>query len=233
MSSDEGETVLDDLLMQTGFKDAARLKTKVGDALFGSGMEMKIQKAQSRITGKNIDDIEEMNELEDDEEIRVLMQRRIDELKRDCMSNLLIVEDVQEISELDFEECIQDSQKSSVLLLIYSKGQRESQILLDCLCAVQKSFSSFLKSFKMPFSGHLKNLSLEDMPVLMVYTRGMPVSQFSGLSVFAGLKTTPQVVEWELSKRGIIKSSIESDPREFRLQRACKKYASDDFDDEW
>jgi hypothetical protein len=60
------------------------------------------------------------------------------------------------------------------------------------------------------------------------------VGQFSKLKSFCGPKTTTDVIEWDLARLGILKTSLREDPRPaFKMKRTGKgkRRAESDDDD--
>mmetsp|Transcript_22352 Transcript_22352/g.43452 ORF Transcript_22352/g.43452 Transcript_22352/m.43452 type:complete len:172 (+) Transcript_22352:632-1147(+) len=137
---------------------------------------------------------------------------------------------LETISHPDFKEkIVVGSIHHPVVMLIFS-GSTECAILAKLLKTLSFKFPK-ISFFKIEQSEMLRNVPKEDCPIVMVYNNGVVIGQFVKLDAFAGAKTTSEVVEWKLSKLGILKTTLEDDPMpRFQIRRTAKPI-KDDIDD--
>jgi len=232
--SDQGQTVLDDLLLVTGFSDAARLKEKAGDCLFGSLQEDKIKRLMEVLAKLSREEIEQLEQQTEDEESLFVIRKY---LKQHSVQSLgSTTNTIPEIDPLDFHnKVVIASQDKTTLLLIHQERQEASQILRECLNTLQKRFANTVSILSMLYSPNLRNIVPQDLPILMVYCDQAVLTQFTGLEVFGGkTRTSTDTIEWELARRGIVQTGLEKNPREFKMERVSrKKEEESEDDDEW
>jgi hypothetical protein len=218
-----GQTVLDDILIEKGFGDAAVLVEPASPALFEA----------RGVSPAPVDD-------EDLESMRArrlqAMQRARDALEQGggCF--------VKSITPEEFTSQVTLCLDRFTVMAMVIAGDPDSDLLLECLERLaEKLLLQGVDSVKfiklVAVEGAVRNFSRTDAPSLMVYHPGGKVAgQFRHLKAFAGKKTTPEVVEWKLSKLGIIQTELEADPTEsFSVVHLYKKpeRVSRDEDEDW
>jgi hypothetical protein len=231
-----GATVLDDLFIEKGFADVAVLQSKGPEAIFKSHQQKAFIQG---IEDKRNLNLEELDDLlaQEDEDFAVLHAYRIKRLLQleqeqegSCSKS-----SIEEIDIEDFEDRVRiPSQSQIVVFAIYCSGDPKSALLLECIEKLCSKFRQILW-VKSQFSPRIKGMPREDCPAMLVYREGQVIGQFSTLKVFAGMQTTPDIIEWEFAKKGILISEIEQDPRgAFKLSFGpAKKKVESDSDDDW
>mmetsp|Transcript_36696 Transcript_36696/g.67777 ORF Transcript_36696/g.67777 Transcript_36696/m.67777 type:complete len:295 (-) Transcript_36696:191-1075(-) len=139
-------------------------------------------------------------------------------------------ETLETISHPDFKEkVVVKSIHRPVVMLIFS-GTKECDTLAKMLKTLSFKFKQ-VSFYQIEVSDMLRNVPKEDCPIVMVYNNGIVIGQFVKLDSFAGAKTTSEVVEWKLSKLGILKTTLEEDPMpRFQIRRTAKQQ-KDEIDD--
>lgn len=179
----------------------------MGDDEFHQIIRDKMEKIDKNAF-KTIEQLED--EQADDDTLEKYRKIRLQEMKE--MKEKEKYGELTEITALEFEEEVKKSDELCCML-IYLRDHRESDILKGCLESLASKFK-FIKFLKIVAGESLMNFLPEDCPTLMLYNKGDVVGQLVKLDAFAGYKTTPDVVEWELSERDILDTDLDEDPRE-------------------
>jgi hypothetical protein len=248
-----GATVLDDILIRTGYSDAAILASK--------GPEATIKSEASRAQDVMIDRIKDMSleELQDqiaqredgedllsdeedlmfDRELAIMQAVAARKMQQQHLEENSIHQDgsktVEEIDIEEFEEKVSvRSEERNVVMVIYKKGDAASDLLLQCIEKLSRKFRGIIW-VKVAFSPLIKGFPPEDAPAVMCYSAGTVIAQLPTLRCFAGMQTTPEIVEWELAKKRLLISDLEDDPRgpfKLSIQRGSIRHY-DEEDDDW
>lgn len=261
VDSDEGEvgvTVLDDIFLSHGFQEVATLASKgqaapIFQSLRSSEQEQRLVsriQEENEKGGGSDDELEALSDEGDQAVLESFRKLRIAELKQAakekdgagiCASNGggMVEIDIQ-----DFEkEVIEPSDQHAVVMLIYRRGDSSSSLLETCLDEVSRKFRG-VKFVKTVASDRIRGFSESDAPTTMAYKNRVKIMQLPGLAAFCGSRTNAQVVEFELSSWGVLKTDLESDPRLtdpslrattsiFRKQDVKQSLSDDIDDDDW
>jgi hypothetical protein len=248
-----GATVLDDIFIEKGFADVANLLTKGPKAIFAANKQLEVDASIEKAKGLNLEELddllaEEESEENEDEGLDVQQKRDIAILQAFRMKRIQelqiqegIRKNVTGIIEIDIEEFEEKvktpSEKSNSIMIIYRQGDPQSDLLLQCMQVLSLKFRG-LNWTKVQYSPLIKGFPVEDCPAVLCYSAGVVIGQFARLSSFAGMSTTSDIVEWELSKRGVLLTTLEQDPRgKFKLNIGARKPISksndSDDDDDW
>jgi len=158
--------------------------------------------------------LDELDELEDEEEERILEQykrARMAEIK--AMQAKSRFGDVREISAEDYvAEVNKAGDGIYVILHLYKQGIP--------LCALINQYLTIL-AMKNPTVKFLKAISTtcipnypdRNLPTIFVYHEGKMEAQLAGPHNFRGMNMTAEEFEYLLGKTGAIKTEITSDPR--------------------
>merc|ERR1719219_1967732 len=185
--------------------------------------------------------LDELDELEDEEEERILLEmrkQRIAEIK--ALQQKSRFGDVREISANDYVEQVNKAGEGIwVILHLYKQGIP--------LCALINQYMTNL-SAKFPNVKFLKSISTtcipnypdRNLPTLFVYFEGDMKKQLAGPHCFRGMNMPADEFEFIIGKTGAIKSEIKSDPRPkvkdvmmSKLRNGADKDDSDTDNDDW
>lgn len=71
-----------------------------------------------------------------------------------------------------------------------------------------------VKFIKMIATSCIENFPDSSVPTVIIYHNGKLMSKIEGISIYGGNKMNIDCLEWVLSKKGVIESDLEEDPRE-------------------
>lgn len=191
-------------------------KEKKGDITEEDIVSMLEQTIQQKTGGKALEDmnLDELDELEDEEEERILLQmrqQRMAEIR--ARSEKARFGDVREITAVDY---VQEVNKAGdgimVVLHLYKQGIP--------LCALLNEYMSRL-SGRYPETKFLRAISTtcipnypdKNLPTIFVYFEGAMKSQLVGPLEFRGMNLTEDEFEYLLGRTGAIQTTIKEDPR--------------------
>lgn len=183
--------------------------------------------------------LEELNAMEDDADedvLEVYRRQRLQQMKEEAARN--IFGSLIQVGQTDYKESVTiASEKHPVVVHLMEAGSEECQLLNNCLSVVANKFRA-VKFVKVIAQEAIANFPRTNCPTVLVYKDGNIVAQFVKMHAFAGRRTTPAVVEWVLSERGIIKTELETDPR-LEVMRtkinsaAAAAVEAEDSDSDW
>lgn len=191
-------------------------KEKKGDITEEDIVSMLEQTIQQKTGGKALEDmnLDELDELEDEEEERILLQmrqQRMAEIR--ARSEKARFGDVREITAVDY---VQEVNKAGdgimVVLHLYKQGIP--------LCALLNEYMSRLAG-RYPETKFLRAISTtcipnypdKNLPTIFVYFEGTMKSQLVGPLEFRGMNLTEDEFEYLLGRTGAIQTTIKDDPR--------------------
>jgi hypothetical protein len=157
--------------------------------------------------------LDELDELEDDEEERVLEEfrrHRIAELKKQAQKD--IFGEVIEISGQDFVNQINKAGSGIwVVLLLYKQGIQVCALMTEYLNHLARKFPStkFVKSIS---TTCIPNYPDSNLPTIFIYYEGDLKHQFAGPRVFS-INTSQNEFEWMLGQTGAVKSTFKDNPK--------------------
>merc|ERR1712141_769442 len=158
--------------------------------------------------------LDELAELEDEEEERILEQyrkQRMAEMK--AIQSKSNFGDVREISAQDYVEQVNKAGEGIyVVLHLYKQGIPLCALINQYLTnlAGQHPTVKFLKSIS---TTCIPNYPDRNLPTIFVYYEGEMKKQLAGPHNFRGMNMTSDEFEFILGKTGAIKTEIKSDPR--------------------
>ena len=176
------------------------------------------ERAADDSKSKDDDDDLGLDDDDDDSLLQALRNKRMEEIKLQQKADELERKrngagEVKQISADDFaDEVTRASQHAPVVMLIFLEGQRDSALMLRCLTTLAARHNG-VRFVRLPASSRIQNFPLEDCPTVLAYHKGAKVGQWPTLRVFAGAETNADVVEWELSRRSVLTTKLEADPR--------------------
>ncbi|CAN7996150.1 unnamed protein product, partial [Ixodes hexagonus] len=176
-----------------------------------STVHEKLNGAQKAIEDLSL---EELDELEDEEDERFLLQYRQKRLA-DIQATLQKSRygDVREISADDYVEQVNKAGEGVwVVLHLYQPGVPYCALINQHLNQLAPKFrtTKFLKSVS---TNCIPNYPDRNLPTIFVYKDGQLHKQFVGPNTFGGMKLKLDELEWMLSQAGAVQSDLEEDPR--------------------
>nr|CAB3264731.1 phosducin-like protein 3 [Phallusia mammillata] len=157
--------------------------------------------------------LEELDEFEDEEDERVMQmyrEKRIAEMKALQMKSNY--GDVREISAIDY---VQEVNKAGdgiwVVLHLYKQGIPLCSLLNQYLSRLAAKFPTvkFLKSIS---TTCIPNYPDKNVPTIFIYKDGEMAAQWIGPLSLGGMNLKQDMLEWRLSKLGVVTSTLEEDP---------------------
>ncbi|XP_064383515.1 phosducin-like protein 3 [Halichondria panicea] len=166
--------------------------------------------------GKAYDDmtLDELDEFEDEEDDRVMQQYR-----QRRMAEMLATQQkaqfgsVKEISAIDYVgEVNKAGEDVWVVLHLYKSGIPLCALLNQHIAQLAAKFpaTKFLKSVS---TTCIPNYPDRNLPTFFIYFEGDMKGQLVGAQQFGGMNLTLDSLEWMLSEKGAVKSTLEEDPR--------------------
>ncbi|XP_033124923.1 phosducin-like protein 3 [Anneissia japonica] len=176
-------------------------------------MEDKIHKANA---GKSYEEmtLDELDELEDDEDERVLLQyrqQRIAEIKK--LQQKEIYGSVKEISGIDYVKEVNEAGDGVwVVLHLYKQGIPLCTLINQHFAQLSRKFpaTKFLKAVS---TTCIPNFPDKNLPTIFVYFENDMKSQLIGPHTFGGMNLTVEDLEWKLSEIGAVKTDMEEKPK--------------------
>lgn len=187
--------------------------------------------------------LQQLDEHEDDideDALGVYRKKRLAELKE--QQRLSRFGQVYSVGQTDYKQAVTEASKECfVVVHLMENGSDECSLMNRCLEEIARRFPA-IKFVKIMAQEAIPNFPRDRCPTVLVYRDGNIASQFVQMSAWAGLKTTPDVVEWVLSRsvKGMLKSDLTQDPRndllktkvQFPGRRAASNHDDDDDDDD-
>ncbi|XP_014256415.1 viral IAP-associated factor homolog [Cimex lectularius] len=178
-------------------------------------VEATVQEKQNQ-DGKPLDELtlDELDELEDDEDERVLLeyrQKRIAEMMEQ-MSKARYGS-VLEISGQDYvDEVNKAGEGVWVVLHLYKTGIPLCALLNMHLAELARKYpkTKFIKSIS---TTCIPNFPDKNLPTIFVYFEGVMKAQYIGAAEFRREDISVEEVEWMVGKTGAIETEIKEDPR--------------------
>jgi hypothetical protein len=170
--------------------------------------------------------LDELDELEDELEDRVLAEyrsKRLAQLQDKQKTELFGT--IPQIKEFEFIKEVSEASKEVTVvchLFVYSKP--ECQLLNKCLEAVA-SRQKAIKFVKIIAQECIHNYPESNVPTLLIYKDGNILKQIVGLSEFGGLKMTDKTLEWVLASYKVLDSNLRNNPlqEQQRMKMNIKK----------
>jgi len=206
-TENRGKTVWEDGLIAHGLKEAPPPTDceKADEAILEAYLDKQELEKKKSAKEKSESDLSDS----DEEFFKSYRNHRIQEMKGAAEDGGKALET---IVAPDFEEkVVIKSLKSPVVMLIFS-GSQECDALSALLLPLSFKFKN-VTFLRIEANSMLRNVPKEDCPIVMVYRKGKVIGQFTKLKSFHGSKTTSDVIEWDLSRLGIIETELEEDPR--------------------
>jgi hypothetical protein len=185
--------------------------------------------------------MEQLGEVEDDldeDSLAFYRKKRLAQLKEQQKRNRF--GSLYPVTQTDYKRAVTEaSNETHVVVHLMENGSEACSLLNRCLEEVARRFSA-IKFVKIMAQEAIANFPRKKCPTVLVYKDGNILSQFVQLGAWAGMKTTPDVVEWVLahSVPGMLNSTLDRDPRKDLLKTKVsfgatnRRPASDDDDDD-
>eukprot|EP00164_Ancoracysta_twista_P001872 GFYU01002460.1.p1 GENE.GFYU01002460.1~~GFYU01002460.1.p1 ORF type:complete len:241 (+),score=106.59 GFYU01002460.1:62-784(+) len=161
--------------------------------------------------------LEQLDELEDDEDERVLeeyRQKRIAEMKAKALASRY--GSVVQISEPEYTKETQSGDVWTVIHL-FKPGLEACDLMNKCLERLANKFKT-VKFLKITATEAIHNYPDRNLPTLILYHENDIQGQIIGLSQVGGMGMTPDSLEWKLSRFGAVDTELEDNPLEARKQ---------------
>ncbi|CAG8448217.1 2142_t:CDS:2 [Ambispora gerdemannii] len=209
MEDPDADTEWNDILREHGILPKKKGPTE--DEIFEAMEEVIAARNENRLDAKSLD---ELDELEDEEDDRVLLEyrkKRMAELKAEA-ERAKYGQYVQ-ISKPDFIREVTDASKEDwVIVHLFKDAIPECKLmnaLLNTLAARYKS----TKFLKIVGDDCIPGYPDRNLPTLLIYGRGDLQQQVVGIQKFGGMGTTIEVLEEFLGSVGAIEISKRRDPK--------------------
>lgn len=235
-----GETEWEDALIKHGIIDKPQQIITADDIAEQVYLEhLEEDENETKLGHKTLNQLDELEDDYDEDTLTKYRRRRLEEMKAKAARNKF--GQYIQISEPEFIPEVSKAEAGVfVILHLFNHSKTECKLLhqhLDVLAAKHK----YAKFRKIVAQECIHNFPESQCPTILVYKDGDVVAQISGLSEFAGLRSTPECVEFALAKKGILESEIEVDPRiaaaRMKLNRNVKnrkqQYVDNDSDDDF
>jgi len=197
---------------------APRPKEKSQDAIDTERMWKNQEAEEHKYDDKTL---KELNELEDEIEentLQELRKKRLEEIKEKQLLDRF--GRLKQIGKPEYnEEVTEASKQHPVICCLFMYGQEESKIMLQCLELLAGKFKN-CKFVKIIGNECIPNYPDNYCPTLVIYNNGEAVGNIKGLYVFGGKHgITSDIMEWELAQLGIWKTTLEENPRQFKIKK--------------
>ncbi|XP_037074671.1 viral IAP-associated factor homolog [Pollicipes pollicipes] len=211
MQNTNEDTEWNDVLRAKGILPAKEKEITEQDIV-----QMVEDTVSKKVNGRSLGEmnLDELDELEDDEDERVLLeyrQKRIEEMR--AAARAAKYGEVREISAEDYvTEVNRAGDGIWVVLHLYKQGIPLCTLINQHLTALAGKFpaTKFLKSIS---TTCIPNYPDKNLPTLFVYHEGAMKGQLIGPMTFGGMNLKIDELEWMLSQTGAVKTTLESDPR--------------------
>jgi len=174
------------------------------------------EKSKSEEFREKVRDTKDLSKLEDDagddddesffEKYR---QKRIAEMKSKAEKE--IYGTVEQITESEYKAQV-ETKDTWVVVHLYKAGIPKCQLMTERIATLAKKFpaTKFVKIFS---DEAIHNYPDKNLPTLLIYRDGEMKGQFVGLGQLRGESMTASDLEWALSRIGVVKTTMEEDPR--------------------
>jgi len=159
--------------------------------------------------------LDELDELEDEEEERILEQMRRQRMAeiRDKQAKARFG-DVREISAVDYvQEVNKAGEGIHVVLHLYKQGVPLCALINQYLTTLAAKFPS-VKFIKAISTTCIPNYPDTNLPTIFHYYEGDMKAQLAGPHNFRGMSMSEQEFEFLLGKAGAVETEIKKDPRQ-------------------
>ncbi|XP_065185526.1 phosducin-like protein 3 [Sycon ciliatum] len=180
--------------------------------------------------------LDELDELEDDEDERVLLdyrQKRLAEMR-------LLSQQARfgSVSEITAHEYVQEVNKAGkgvyVVLHLYKQGLPLCALINKHITELAGKFpaTKFIRSIS---TTCIPNYPDHNLPTIFVYFEGDMKGQMAGPIVFGGMNLTRDELEWKLNGYGAVKTTLEENPLKKRqihdvMEASLRRGADSDSD---
>eukprot|EP01083_Nonionella_stella_P164519 544696_1 len=223
-----GQTEWEDALIKHGIREAPKVEES-DDVKQLKAIEARA--ARDPLAEKSLEELDEVEDEVEDEFLLKYRRARLAQMEAAASKNIFGT--LNQISEPEFkEEVTETSKKHWVICLLFLYSQPQSQLMARCLEEFASKFRD-VKCVRFPAKECIHNYPDENCPTLIVYHEGDIVGHLKGIERFGGMKMTAEVLEFDMAALGMVKTSLEVDPRiqlnsTFRMVRMGK----DRFDSE-
>lgn len=172
-------------------------------------VEKTIQDRENREKYLEDKTLDELDELEDEEEERILLMmrnKRMAEMK--AFQSKAQFGSVLEISACDYvKEVNQASKEAYVVLHLYKQGIPQCTLINNYMEALAAKFPQvkFIKSIS---TTCIPNYPDKNLPTIFVYHEDKMVQQIVGPHAFNGMKLKQDDLEWKLHRFGVLESKL-------------------------
>lgn len=215
MQDPNEDTEWNDILRRKGIIPEKEKEKEITEDQIVDILESTINQKTGRET-INLDkkSLEELDELEDEEDERVLLEyrrRRIAEMQ--LLASKAKYGDVREISAQDYVQEVNNAgEEIWVVLHLYKPGIPLCTLINQYLSSLARRFpmTKFLKSVS---TTCIPNWPDSNLPTIFVYHNGEMAKQFIGPIELRGMKLTENELEWMLGEVEAVPTKIKEDPK--------------------
>lgn len=158
-----------------------------------------------QLSGKTLD---QLDEFEDEFDEEILLQYKSERLKQiQQNSTATKYGKVREINATEWKSEVTNDKGHFICIHLYASGSLACDTVDDIMLNLSKKFSA-IKFLRIKGSNAIRNFPEKNCPTILVYKDGELVTQFGSF----GATTTADKVEWEMSKQGILQTTLKEDP---------------------
>lgn len=162
------------------------------------------------LEGKSLDKLKEYEDEIPDDDMERLRKKRLAEMKLQAQRNRF--GRLLNISEPEWKTEVTECEKDVyVVVMMYAPGKEECTLIeriLSQLAAKHKD----VKFVKIEGRLAVRNWPDQNCPSILVYHAGDIKLQFIGIDSMGGQRSNADVLEWALSRVGIVKTELTEDP---------------------
>lgn len=231
-----GKTEWEDALIKHGVRQAPVVGPTQEEL---ETMDQENAAMVDHLAGKSLAELDQLEDEYEDDVIETYRRRRLAELQADALK--MKYGFVTTISAQDFVPQVSEGSKqgAAVVCHLFARGNESCELFDQCMEQVAKKFAN-VKFTRILGSDAIRGFPDSNCPTILIYDKGDMKKQFMGINAFGGRKMTPDVLEWVLSEWGILKTNLETDPRDalFQMNRGkildlAASNNDTDSDDDW
>lgn len=174
-------------------------------------VKAKLGNGEKAIEDRDLDELDELEDEEDDAVLEEYRRKRIAEIK--ALAQRSKFGQVREISAVDYVSEVNSAGEGIwVVLHLYKQGIPLCALLNQHIAELAAKFpaTKFLKSIS---TTCIPNYPDKNLPTMFIYHEGEMKQQLVGPIAFRGMGITVDELEWMLGQTGAVDSTITEDPK--------------------
>lgn len=189
---------------------------------------------ENRLEGKDLDELEELEGLEDDDFLEMYKNKRINEMKNLQKNNDKLFGQVIEISKPDWNvEITEASEKYTVFVHLKNESILQSRLLSLILRKVSNDYKN-IKFVEIESKRAIENYPDNNCPTILIYKNGELIKQLVTLLMLNGNDTKSNDIVKLLVDLKCIDEKVYEKNRELELEEEFNNNnaSDDDYDDD-